>query len=145
MKTEFLKVRLPADLQRLVTFDHHAFAKSDWFASGDWKEYTSYWMLVNNRRVGCCAFQPQGDSLYIASTAILPEKQGIGFGQLLKAWQIAYARSNGFKRIVIHTRKSNRAMIAVNRKFGFRVVRTVAGYYADPVEPGVVMELRLKP
>ena len=34
-------------------------------------------------------------------------------------------------------------MIALNRKFGFRAIRTTPGYYANPSEATVVMELRL--
>jgi hypothetical protein len=32
-------------------------------------------------------------------------------------------------------------MIVLNRKFGFKVIRTTRGYYYDPVEATVVMEL----
>jgi ribosomal protein S18 acetylase RimI-like enzyme len=36
-------------------------------------------------------------------------------------------------------------MIALNRKFGFKTVRTIPGYYAEPTEPALVMELKLTP
>ncbi len=83
-------------------------------------------------------------SLYIASTGILPAFQKRGFGQLFKSWQIAYARNHSFTRLVTNTRKSNAAMIALNRKFHFRTVRTTSRYYSDPVEATVVMELLLR-
>ncbi len=82
-------------------------------------------------------------SLYISTTGILPKFQGKGFGQLLKCWEIAYARHNGFTRIVTNTRKRNRSMIALNRKFGFRIIRTTPRYYSDPTDSTVVMELTL--
>jgi ribosomal protein S18 acetylase RimI-like enzyme len=82
-------------------------------------------------------------SLYIASTGILPNFRGKGFGQLSKAWQIAYARVNGFSRIVTNTRRRNAAMIALNKKFGFRVLRTTPRYYREPTDATVVMELFL--
>jgi ribosomal protein S18 acetylase RimI-like enzyme len=116
-------------------------------------------MLVDGRRVGCCAFEPHVDfrhdlrrdginprregSLYITSTGILPEFQGRGFGALLKAWELQYARRHGFTRIVTNHRKSNRAVIALNRKFGFKVLRISPGYYRDPVEATVVMQRKL--
>jgi ribosomal protein S18 acetylase RimI-like enzyme len=34
-------------------------------------------------------------------------------------------------------------MIALNERFGFRVIRTTPRYYSDPVESTVVMELRI--
>ena len=45
--------------------------------------------------------------------------------------------------MLTHSRKSNVAMIALNKCFGFRVVRTIRGYYEDPVESSVEMELVL--
>jgi ribosomal protein S18 acetylase RimI-like enzyme len=116
-------------------------------------------MLIDGRKVGCCAFEPhvdfQGDvrkdnqnprlrgSLYIASTGILLDFRGLGFGSLLKCWQISYAHRHGFKRLVTNTRKSNKSMLSLNKKFGFKVLRTTSDYYEGPSEPTVVMELRL--
>jgi len=117
-------------------------------------------MLVDRVKVGCCAFErhvdfqqdlradecnPRRDgSLYISTTGILPRFQGQGFGQLIKQWQIAFARHHGFTRIVTNTRKRNAAMIALNRKFDFRVLRTGPRYYSAPTDATVVMELLLK-
>ena len=90
---------------------------------------------------------PASGSLYIASTGIHPDFQGMGFGQLLKNWQVIYARYRGFERIVTNTRKSNSAMIALNRKFGFRIIRTTPRYYSDPVEStvGSIASRRVRP
>ena len=161
MRTEFRKAVLPRELRSLVAFDRRVFSVSDSFAPVDWESYESYWMLVGGKKVGCCAFVAHVDfqedirqdglnprrtgCLYIVTTGILPEFQRLGFGQLLKSWQISYARFHGFHRIVTNTRKRNAAMIALNRKLGFRVVRTTRGYYSDPPDSTVVMELRLAP
>jgi ribosomal protein S18 acetylase RimI-like enzyme len=159
MKTEFRKA-LPVEIRGLVAFDRKIFPKSDRFSKEYWKDIEAYWMLVDDVKVGCCAFEKRVDfqediqadeancrmdgSLYISTTGILPEFQGRGFGQLLKCWEIAYARHHGFTRIVTNTRKKNRAMIALNRKFGFQVIRTTPRYYSDPVDSTVVMELILR-
>jgi ribosomal protein S18 acetylase RimI-like enzyme len=158
MKTEFRRAVLPKELNRLVTFDHKVFRKSDWFTKSDWKKYESYWMIVDGVAVGCCAFEhhvdfqedhgkehaPLRGSLYISTTGVLPRFQGKGFGRLLKSWQIAYARQHGFTRIVTNHRASNRQMIELNKKFGFKIIRRrKATYYEDPPEPTVVMELKL--
>jgi ribosomal protein S18 acetylase RimI-like enzyme len=145
----------------LVIFDHKAFGQypADWFGREDWENVEAWWMIVNNVKVGCCAFQRHVDfqedireerdnprlraSLYIATTGILPRFRGLGLGTLLKGWQISYGRSRGFKRIVTNTRESNAPMIALNSKFGFKVLRTTANYYQSPDEPTVVMERRL--
>jgi ribosomal protein S18 acetylase RimI-like enzyme len=159
MTSEFRKAVLPDELRRLVTFDHKVFRKADWFTKSDWVRYQSYWMIVDSVTVGCCGFEhhvdfredqeignpPLRDSLYISTTGVLPRFQGKGFGRLLKAWQLVYARHHGFTRIVTNHRASNRNMIELNRKFGFKIIRRQkAIHYEDPEEPTVVMELKLQ-
>jgi ribosomal protein S18 acetylase RimI-like enzyme len=158
MKTEFRKA-LPTEIGELAAFDGKIFRRSDRFPKAYWKHLEAYWMLVDDVKVGCCGFEKGVDfqediredesncrmdgTLYISTTGILPQFQGKGFGQLLKCWEIAYARYHGFTRIVTNTRKRNRSMIALNRKFGFEVIRTTPNYYSDPADSTVVMELDL--
>jgi ribosomal protein S18 acetylase RimI-like enzyme len=159
--TEFRRAIVPRETRSLAIFDHKAFSEhpGDWFESADWAAYESWWMIVNNRKVGCCAFELHVDfkddirgdgnnphtpaSLYIATTGILPSFRGLGFGNLMKHWQVSYARYHRFTRIVTNTRKSNKRMINLNNKFGFRILRTTSNYYENPPEPTVVMELSL--
>jgi len=161
MKTEFRKALIPAEIRSLVALDHKVFSRADWFDPEDWRRYESWWMIVDNRKIGCCAFKRHVDlqddlreddenprlrgSLYIVSTGILPSFRCRGFGTLLKSWQIAYARNHKFERIVTNTRKSNKSMIALNKKFGFKILRTTPAYYREPSEPTVVLELVLHP
>jgi ribosomal protein S18 acetylase RimI-like enzyme len=158
MKTEFRKAIKPKEIRSLVIFDHKVFHRADWFLPDDWSAYESWWMIVDRQKVGCCAFGLHKDfqddvredrespdlpgSLYIATTGILQRLRRQGFGTLLKSWQISYARHNAFTRIVTNTRKSNTAMIRLNEKFGFRVIRTTPDYYEEPREPTVVMEVQ---
>ena len=157
MRLEFIRAVVPHDIRSLVRFDHKVFPEADRFEPDDWREYKSFWMLLNGRRVGCCAFGEHKDFLddigpdniiregtvYIASTGILPEFRGVGLGRLMKAWQVSYARYHSFGRIVTNCRKSNVAMIGLNKGFGFHVTRTTPHYYGDPDEPTVVMEMTL--
>ena len=160
MNTQFRRAILPRELRSLVIFDHKAFHEypSDWFDREVWKACEPWWMIAGGEKIGCCGFEPHVDflgdvnpyanprlrgSLYIVTTGILPRYQGQGFGDLLKCWQVLYARRHGFTRIVTNTRKGNQPMIALNKKFGFRVLRTTPGYYRDPPDSTVVMELLL--
>jgi ribosomal protein S18 acetylase RimI-like enzyme len=146
MKTEFRKVAMPKELFSLMAFDRQVFPAADCFDADYWRGCEAWWLLVRGVRVGCCAFEKGGEagrSLYISTTGILPKYRGMGFGQLMKAWQVAYARRLGYRRLVTHTRKSNAAMIALNERFGFCIVRTTPGYYEEPSEEAVFMELKL--
>ena len=159
MRSEFRTAVLPQDLRSLQAFDRKVFRESDWFPADYWRLCECYWLLLDQVRVGCCAFQKHVDfqedvradglnppvrgTLYISTTGILPKFQGQGWGQLIKCWQIAYARRHGFARMVTNTRKRNAPMIALNKKFGFRTVRTTPRYYSGPIDATVVMELKL--
>jgi len=141
-------------------FDHKAFREyeGDWFDADYWKQCVPWWMIVNGKKVGCCAFEHDVDfredlsdenrfcrgSLYISSTGILPSSQGKGYGKLLKQWQLAYASitlamvcDNPIESMVA------RKIISLNKSVGFKVIRTTANYYENPTERVVVMELKL--
>ena len=159
MATHFRKAILPGELRSLMAFDRKVFPRSDLFDAAYWNTCEAYWMLVDGIKVGCFAFEKHVDfqedinrdgvnprlegSLYISTTGILPKFQGKGFGRLLKSWEVSYARHHGFRRIVTNTRKRNTRIIALNREFGFRIVRTTPRYYSGPPDSTVVMELLL--
>jgi ribosomal protein S18 acetylase RimI-like enzyme len=159
MQLKFRRAVVPKEIRSLVAFDHKAFHDhpGDWFDRDAWRHCDAWWMIVGKRKAGCCAFQANVDfqedaredganvahagSLYIVTTGILPAFQGVGLGRVMKSWQLSYARKHGFTRIVTNTRKSNKKMISLNRKFGFKVLRTTPAYYSRPSEATVVMEL----
>jgi ribosomal protein S18 acetylase RimI-like enzyme len=158
MQLEFVRVVVPKELRSLVTFDRKVFCDhpGDWFDRESWRHCEPWWMIVDRRKAGCCAFRADTDfqedirddgenavlagSLYVVTTGILPALQGRALGGIMKAWQVAYAKHHGFTRIVTNTRKSNKSMIALNQKFGFSVMRTTPRYYSGPSEATVVME-----
>jgi len=157
MKTELRKAVLPVEIRALLAFDRKVFPAADRFDAKYWRACESYWLIAGKTKIGCCAFEKHVDfhddfgnaphrkgSLYISTTGILPRYQRQGFGSLMKAWQIAYARYHGYNRMITNCRKSNVRMIALNRQFGFRIVRTIPRYYAAPTDSAVLMELLLE-
>jgi ribosomal protein S18 acetylase RimI-like enzyme len=153
MAIEFKKAVLPDDLDALLAMDLRIFGNypADLFTPEMWMEQENYWMICDDERIGCSSFirdadqdrAPRQGALYIVTTGVLPELQGRGYGQKQKAWQIEFARRNGFTRLISQTRQSNHRMIAVNKKAGFREVKVVQGYYQEPEEAAIVMELEL--
>jgi ribosomal protein S18 acetylase RimI-like enzyme len=155
---DFRKAQLPDDALALWNLDVAIFGK-DAFDLPLWLILESYWILVDASVAGCAAFihhadfqedlredaqnTPQPGTLYIQSTGLLPQYRGQGLGHRIKAWQIEYAKQNGFRRIVTNCRESNATMISINKKFGFRSVRTTPDYYEDG-EATVVLELLLR-
>jgi ribosomal protein S18 acetylase RimI-like enzyme len=153
MKIEFRKAIIPNEIEALYEFDHMAFESfpANLFEAEDWAQYESYWMIADGRTVGCSAFlhdvdydeQTRPKCLWIVSTGIPPELQGQGLGSKLKEWQIEYARLRGFEFIVTNMRQSNSRIIRLNERFGFTPRELVPGYYDDPDEAALVMELKL--
>jgi GNAT superfamily N-acetyltransferase len=151
---EFRKVIIPDEISALCDFDREAFHNhpADLFTPEEWHDYESYWMIVDGKTVGCSAFIHDADydgrrrrgCLYIVSTGVLPEFQHQGFGTKQKEWQIEYAKQHGFTLIVTNMRQSNKAIIRLNQKFGFKTRKIDLDYYNHPDEPAVVMELQLE-
>lgn len=158
MELEIRKADLPADLDDLCAFDRETFPK-DAFERDEWEGLEAYWLIAEGIRVGCAAFvlnvDFQGDlseedpqpalpgSLYIVSTGIRPGHQRRGLGEWLKRWEVNYAQENGFNRIVTNCRVRNNAIIRLNQKCGFQIIRTIPREYYPDGEPTTVMELRL--
>jgi ribosomal protein S18 acetylase RimI-like enzyme len=53
-------------------------------------------------------------------------------------------QGSGFELIVTNMRKSNSPIIKLNEKLGFTIREISPGYYSDPSEDAIVMELRLQ-
>jgi ribosomal protein S18 acetylase RimI-like enzyme len=146
MELEFRRVEVATELRRLREFDKRVFSKGDLFPSAYWRECDVYWMLVDGKRVGCCALQDgEEGELWITSSGILPAWQGMGLGRVMKAWQVALARGHGYRRVLTETRAGNTRMIHLNESFGFRIIKMLPDNYVDPDEDGVEMELVISP
>lgn len=155
MKVEFRRADTTAELRTLLTFDRKVFG-ADAFARELWSEMDAWWMLVDGVKAGCSAFEPHTNfdrygepmrergTLYIATTGILPRLQGRGLGRLMKAWQLAWGKSHGYRRIVTNHRAGNLGIITMNKAFGFRRTGRIKGYYSCPDEDAISMTLELK-
>lgn len=150
-KIAFRKVVLPNELAAILAFDARAFPNGgDYMGPEGWRSVIAYWMLVDDAKAGCCAFDynldydeaPRRGSLYIASIAIAARWRRRGLGEKFTNWQIEYGRKRKFSNIVTNTRQSNTAMINLYKKLGFKV-RCATDYYDDPEEPAVVFDLAL--
>jgi ribosomal protein S18 acetylase RimI-like enzyme len=150
---EFKKVVIPDEMDALRDFDQKIFGDypDDLFSPEEWGGLESYWVLMNGVPVGCIALEhdidfdgePKPGSLFIASTGLLPDYQGRGYGSTIKEWEIDYGRRHGFKLIVTNARESNTRSIRLNEKFGFKVRETALGYYSNPKESATVMQLQV--
>ena len=79
----------------------------------------------------------------IESIAVAPgwQRRGIGMA-LLRELQRAL-EAEGALAIVLEVRETNRAAASLYAQAGFREVGRREGYYRDPVEDAVVMQLQM--
>jgi len=80
---------------------------------------------------------------HIVSVAVLPEHRRKGIGEALVARAMEGIRAYGAKQWYLEVRVTNEEAIALYKKLGFEVTRTVHGYYADG-EDAFVMSRDLK-
>ena len=79
----------------------------------------------------------------IHNVAILPEYRGKKLSRLLMDAMVSTARENGVTRIMLEVRASNQAAISLYTAYGFEKVGIRAGYYRNPTENAILMDLML--
>ena len=79
----------------------------------------------------------------ICSLAIKPEYQGKGFGGYMIS-TIIKNHNQSFERYFLETRKGNIQAISLYKKLGFTYLYERKGYYQNPVEDAIVMEMLIK-
>ncbi|MFB5085566.1 GNAT family N-acetyltransferase [Symbiobacterium thermophilum] len=68
-----------------------------------------------------CRDPGQADVLAQHFTGVHPDHRGLGIALALKCLVTRYAQQNGYRRVTTATQETNAAMLAVNRRLGFRV------------------------
>jgi len=81
------------------------------------------------------------DELHLIAVGSHPERRRAGLAELLVNSLLAFARKQHSRLVILEVRRSNRAALALYRKFGFTVSRLRRGYYAQPEEDGIEMQL----
>ncbi len=77
--------------------------------------------------------------------AVDPDMRGKGFSKLLMDAMVGSADKNGVERIMLEVRASNEVAISLYTKYGFEKVGLRPGYYRNPVESAILMDLQVKP
>ncbi len=81
------------------------------------------------------------DELHLIAVGTHPDRRRSGLAELLVTTLLEFARTEHSRLVILEVRRSNRAAVALYRKFGFAVSRLRRGYYAQPEEDGIEMQL----
>jgi len=79
---------------------------------------------------------------HVVSVAVLPEHRRKGIGQALVTQAMEGMRKYNAKQCYLEVRVTNQEAVALYKKLGFGVARTIHGYYADG-EDAFVMNVKL--
>ncbi len=89
--------------------------------------YVCFWMVF--------------DELHLMNLSVHPDRRRIGIGEELARWTLSWARENGARLATLEVRASNEAAKRLYEKIGFKVVAVRQGYYREPKEDAVLMNL----
>jgi ribosomal protein S18 acetylase RimI-like enzyme len=107
-----------------------------------WNEGPVWSALKDGRVVGTVAAVAKDDALYIRSMAVLPNARGHGVGKILLDEIENFAKTGGFKRMVLSTTPFLLDAIRLYERFGFK--RTDDGPHDLAGTPLFTMEKALR-
>jgi ribosomal-protein-alanine N-acetyltransferase len=99
---------------------------------------------TSGRAVGFCVWQEVADEAHVHNVAVSRSHRRQGLGRRLLAACLGLAARRGARRAFLDVRAGNGAALALYVGLGFREVARRRGYYAEPSEDAVVMEMSLK-
>lgn len=152
-KDDGVRIVETTDWDFLARMDAQIFFPSDSYSAEQFGRCKCWIIQVGGQAVGSIALLPNFDldsegreismsgSLYIAGTGIMPEWRGKGLGMLAKAFELHYAKTNGFSTVVTACRSKNKAIRNLNEKFGFLSRQRIKNAYTSPSDDAIVMEL----
>lgn len=91
--------------------------------------------------VGFLIGRQVGDEAEVLNLAVAPECRRRGEGGALLRTAVVEFRKRGVNRVFLEVRESNAAGIVFYAKHSFSEVGRREGYYRDPVEAAIVMEI----
>ncbi len=82
------------------------------------------------------------DEGQITNIAVRKSHHRRGVGSMLLENLIEYAKNNGLSRLELEVRAGNAAAISLYKKYGFSEVGQRRGYYRNPTEDALLMDLQ---
>lgn len=109
----------------------------------EWEGILALASEVSGEVVGFLIGRQVRDEAEVLNLAVTPQTRRKGEGGALLRTAVVEFRKHGVNRVFLEVRESNVAGITFYNKHGFSKVGRREGYYRDPVEAAIVMEIRL--
>lgn len=109
----------------------------------EWKGIIGLASGARGEVVGFIIARQVRDEAEVLNLAIAPESRRRGEGGRLLRAAVVELRKRGVTRVFLEVRESNAAGIAFYKNHSFFPTGRREGYYRDPVEAAIVMEIRV--
>lgn len=109
----------------------------------EWKGILGLAGEVSAEVAGFLIARQLGDEAEVLNLAVAPESRRKGVGGALLRAAVGELRKRGVSRVFLEVRESNAVGISFYEKHSFSPAGRRAGYYRDPSEAAIVMEIRL--
>ncbi len=107
-------------------------------------EFTYYIVArLEGKLVGYAGMWTAGGEAHITTIAVHPDFRRRGIGSALMRMLLEEALRRGAEIAVLEVRRSNEAAQQLYKKWGFRPVGVRCGYYSNPPEDALILELPL--
>ncbi len=93
--------------------------------------------------IGYVIFWKVFEDVQINNIAVHPDYRRLGIGRTVLEGIIEQLRKEGIKNVTLEVRPSNNAALTLYRKLGFRPLTIRKGYYTNPDEDALVLNLKL--
>lgn len=81
------------------------------------------------------------EELHFMNLSVHPDRRRQGIGEELARWALVWGKENGTRLATLEVRASNEAAKRLYEKLGFRVAAVRSGYYREPREDALIMNL----
>jgi len=109
----------------------------------EWKGTLGLACEAAGRVEGFLIGRQTGDEAEVLNLAVAPGGRRRGEGAALLSAAVEESRARGVRRVFLEVRESNAAGISFYAKHSFFQAGRRDGYYRDPIEAAIVMEIRL--
>ncbi len=102
--------------------------------------------VVNNKIAGYVCLRTILDITHVLNLAVLPEFRRISIGTMLLEHALKELKrlKPDVESVTLEARESNTAAIRLYEKIGFKASGKRIGYYKNPPENAVIMELKIE-
>jgi ribosomal-protein-alanine N-acetyltransferase len=98
---------------------------------------------LHKRIIGYIIFWKVFEDVQINNIAVHPDYRRLGIGRTVLEGVIGQMRKEGVKNITLEVRPSNTAALTLYKKLGFKPLSIRRGYYTNPDEDALVLNLKL--